>query len=429
MIPENQQSFIDAYNQSEPSTPWVQNIKREAMANFCEEGFPDRKVEAWKYINLIPLNKKTFSLVKTATIEKKDIAALQLPETPRVVCVDGFFRADLSTIKNTENLTITSLKHAIANNPGFVKSHLAKSTSPTPLSFSDLNMALFQDGVVIHAKATEQANPILFLNITSGKHTMQHVRNLIVVEKNAALDLIEYHLSINASDALSTCINEIYLKDNSQTTILRLSSEHNNTQFTETRIEQSRDSRLTHHNYDINGQLVRHDIQINLNQAGANCTLNGLYYAKNKDYVDNHSIVHHRVSNTHSKEFYKGIADDKAKAVFNGIINIHPNAENTSTTQYNPNLLLSTQAEIDTKPQLEIFNNEVQASHGATVGQLDDDALFYLTSRGINKAMAEKILLHGFMQEIITEIPFEAWRDYLSQQYQFEEGYHDASIS
>ena len=225
---------------------------------------------------------------------------------------------------------------------------------------------------------------------------------------------MEYHLGLTDVESLTSCVNEVYLNENSQCQVLRIQAAAcTASHFTETRVEQARDSQFVHENFDIKGKQIRHDLQANLNEPGATVRLNGLYYAKDKQYVDSHTTINHVAPHTHSQEFYKGVIADQAHAVFNGRVIVHKNASKITTDQKNPNLLLSAKAEINTKPELEIYNDDVKAAHGATVAQLDEKALFYLMSRGIDADTAKSALLTGFVQEMIDTIPSPEWKAYL----------------
>ena len=415
MLPDPQQTFVDAYNKIEPSTPWLQDLRREAMAKFCEQGLPNKKVEAWKYTNLLNLNKQNYTLNTDATFTAAQLAELNLPTGDKLICVNGKFDAELSSCSQ-DKITFSSLSTAIQNQPGLIKPYLERAPSPNVRGFADINTALFQDGVVVHIRANHKAEPILLLCVYTSdvKHHMQHMRNIIICDANSEASLVEYHLGLTEVESLTSCVNEVYLKENSQCQVLRIQAAAcTASHFTETRVEQARDSQFVHENFDIKGKQIRHDLQANLNEPGATVRLNGLYYATDKQYVDSHTTINHVAPHTHSQEFYKGVIADQAHAVFNGRVIVHKNASKITTDQKNPNLLLSAKAEINTKPELEIYNDDVKAAHGATVAQLDEKALFYLMSRGIDADTAKSALLTGFVQEMIDTIPSPEWKAYL----------------
>ena len=235
---------------------------------------------------------------------------------------------------------------------------------------------------------------------------------------------MEYHRSLATKPQLVSTINEIFVEDNACCQWTRCqATDLQQTHITETRVEQQRDSQFSHINLDRGGRIGRHDLQVNLNQPGAACALYGLYDVAGMQHIDNHTTINHQVSDTTSFEHYKGIIDDAGRAVFNGRVVVHPNAQRVVTEQHNPNILLSKSAEVDTKPQLEISNDNVKASHGATVGQLDENAIFYLQSRGLDREKAITALLQGFNQEIIAKISLCEWQNMISRFFRGETTY------
>ena len=266
---------------------------------------------------------------------------------------------------------------------------------------------MHQDGAVILLdKNVKVEHPIelVFIHHDDDK-SMQHVRNLVIASENSQATLIEHHYALDESEYLKTIITEIDSGANSQLNYYKLQCENKNAhQLSQLDVHQHQDSHFNYMSLDIGGKLIRHDINIKLLSSNATCQLNGLYIAKSKQHIDNHTCIEHQSPYSTSMENFKGILDDKARAVFNGRVIVQEGAIKTNAQQNNANLLLSNDAEIDTKPQLEIFNDDVQCAHGATVGQLDEQALFYLCARGIDQQQAKTLLTFGFAKALINAI-------------------------
>lgn len=410
-----QQSIIDAHDTLTSHSPWESALRKTAIEHVKSHGLPHRKVEAWKYTSLFQLQTKSFSLATTNTISMSDLEKLNLPDTPRLVCVNGIFQSQLSTVTDT-SISIRNIQDVIQTQPELLKPYFDQSQFANDIGFAQTNTALFQGGLFIQLPKNYQANEILLLCLTTEQPelSMYHARNIIVLDTGSQAQIIEYHLGLAGNEQLASTINEIFLAGNATcnwTRLQNLATTHNH--ISETRVEQQRDSQFKHINIDIGSKLSRHDLHINLNQPGAYCSLHGLYDLNNTQHIDNHTTINHHASDTTSFEHYKGIIDDEAHAVFNGRVIVHRDAVRISTEQHNPNILLSKRAEIDTKPQLEIYNDDVQASHGATVGQLDETAIFYLQSRGIEKNAAIEMLLQGFIQEIVAMVTDKSWQQYI----------------
>lgn len=420
-----QKSILNAHCHMETYSEWEAALRQKAVDHIQTVGLPHRQIEAWKYTPLHTLADQDFRLTKPNTVVASEMAALELPDIPRLVCVDGIIQTQLSTMTNNQ-IFICSLRHVMCHQPELLERYLNQTSSPNSIGFSETNTALFQDGLFIRIPENYQAEVILFLILTTASNvsSMHHLRNIIVAESGSNLSFLEYHLSFNEAACFTSCINEIFLNKNVRCDWVRhqqLGKQHYH--MSETRVEQQQDSTFKHHNIDNGGRLVRHDLQVNLHEPGAKCSLFGLYELQEQQHVDNDTTVFHHASHTASFEHYKGIMHDQSHGVFNGRMVIQQDASRSSIEQKNSNLLLSKQAAIDTKPQLEIYNDDVKAKHGATIGQLDPIALFYLQSRGLDKATAINILLDGFRQEIIDLLPDPTWRTYVEKGFMKEPAY------
>ena len=411
-----QQSIIHAYTELTSHSAWETQWRQHALNQIQSQGLPQRSLEAWKYTHLTKLHSHTFSLAHHPAASPELLQRLSLPQTATLVFVDGRFQPHLSTVSE-ESFTIHSLGKLLQEDPEQLRPYLNQAISHNDISFAATNTALFQDGLFIQVPKQCTATPLVLLFLTTEQPTssMHHVRNIIVVQEQAQANFFEYHLSLSSQPSFNTYVNEIFLQPHSHCDWLRLQA-LNAKQFhiSETAVKQLHTSQFHHINIDYGSELSRHDIKIDLEQSGASCKLHGLYDAHDTQQLDNHTLINHLASHTTSYQYYKGVINDHARAVFNGRIIVHPHVQGASTEQRNPNLLLSANAEINTKPQLEIYNDQIKASHSATIGQLDENAIFYLQSRGMERHLAIQAIVQGFCKEIIQQIPHAEWQAYIN---------------
>ena len=410
-----QQHLIEQYKKHKDTLignkeSWLVDLREEALAYFLDQGLPTTRQENYKYTNLNKLAKSTYQLSQTNNGISQDIIdglAINNHNT-LLVFVNGHYSAVHSRINEEQNdLYIGSLSTALKEKNKLVTNYLGKQVS-LENSITALNTVLHQDGMVISiGKNVDVKNPIelLFLHHQDDQ-SMQHVRNLIIADENSRARIIEHHYALNDIEYLKTIVTEVDCCANSHLHYYKIQKEADKaTQLSQIDVHQHRDSCFKYTGLDIGGKLVRNDINVKLLSSNAHCQLNGLYIAKNKQHIDNHTLIEHQSPHSMSDENFKGIIDNKARAVFNGSVIVHEGAVKTDAKQSNANLLLSDDAEIDTKPQLEIYNDDVKCAHGATIGQLDDDALFYLRSRGVSEQDAKALLTFGFAKSLIDTIP------------------------
>jgi Fe-S cluster assembly protein SufD len=403
--------------------PWLQAIKQQALADFTAQGFPTLRHEDWKYTNVAPITKQSFQTSKQKindALAQINIAPFLANElmTHRLVFIDGYFEPTLSSINNLPTgVLITNLAQALAENNKAVKYHLNKLASQNSHAFKQLNTIFMQDGAFIHLASHAQLNQpiyLVFINTEDQNTPMHTLRNLIIAEENSQANIIENYLSIGQNNYFTNTLTEIMLYKNAQITHYKLEQENQKAFHIGTvEVQQHDHSHFTSHSFAFGGALVRSDINIQLAAEHTTCTLNGLYLASGKQHIDHHTTVNHLKPHGTSREYYKGVLMDRARAIFNGKVQVAEGAYKTNAQQTNKNLLLSSEAEIDTKPQLEIYADDVQCTHGAAVGQLDEDALFYLRARGINEAQARSLLIYAFIQELFEQIPLQTLRQYL----------------
>ena len=393
--------------------PWVSALRENALHQFENIGFPTSRIEDWKYINLKNLQRQTFNLHTAHNIEvaEEDISSAIISnlDVYRVVFVDGMLDTKFSQLHEiSRNANITSLKEQLGSNDMEIEPHLAKYAGLDHSGFVALNTALMRDGIYIQLpKDVKLEKPIHLIYISTAHKdaTWHHLRNLIIAEPNSQASVIESYISLGDSAYFNNITTELSLAENTKLAHYKIQQESTHAfNISLLKIRQQQNSQFVSSSISIGGKLSRNEIHSELAAPGCECMINGLYIADGRQQVDTLARVDHLSTHGVSRENFKGIVNDKAKAIFRGIANVHTDAQHTDAEQKNNNLLLSPQAEVDTKPQLEIYADDVKCTHGATVGQLDEDALFYLRSRGIEKETARGLLTYSFAKEIINQI-------------------------
>lgn len=386
--------------------------RRAAISKFAELGFPTTRNEEWKYTNVATLASNKFKLAsETPALTQKDIAPFLFGamEQSLLVFVNGRFMPKLSRVlAQNQNIVIDNLASVLRNGSETSVRHLANYAAFEQEAFIALNTAFAHDGVFIHVPSgVEVEAPIHMLYLSDGNAASfaAHPRNLILVGKNSQARLIESYHSLNESAYFNNIVSEIVLEENAHLEHVRIQNESRNAYHIAAReVQQSKHSVYTSISVDLGGGLVRNNF--NLRLAAENCEGNlfGFYMASGTQLIDNHTLIDHIKPHCQSNEHYKGILADKAQGVFNGKVMVHQDAQKTNAYQSNQCLLLSDEANINSKPQLEIFADDVKCSHGATIGQLDEEQLFYLRARGIGLEEANAMLRYAFASEILQRI-------------------------
>ena len=400
---------------SDSAAPWLNGLRHDALARFQESGLPTPRIEQWKYTNLRPLEKVDFKPVTESTPSVDRLPNL-LPsgdQEYRLVFVNGRFRQDLSSIGNLpDGVEIGSLAAALTANPDSLQKHLGSTEAPWPQPLFDLNGALMQDGLLLRVKAgcaVELPIEVIYLGAPSSEPIAFHPRNLFVLEPGSAATVLEHHVGLGASGCyLANSASEIYVGDGAQLHHYKLQAESPEAfHLTTLRATLGKDAYYDGFGLSSGARLSRNEIQLRLAGEGAHCNLNGAYMMRGNQHCDNTTRIDHMVPNTSCREVFKGVLEDQARAVFQGKLVVHPDAQHTDGHQLSKALLLSDQAELDAKPELEIYADDVKCSHGATTGDLDHDALFYLRARGIPEAAARRMLIEAFLAEAVHEISAE----------------------
>ncbi|MDP6037952.1 MAG: Fe-S cluster assembly protein SufD, partial [Candidatus Latescibacteria bacterium] len=357
-----------------------------------------------------------FQYAPPANISKSDLAPFVYSslKSIRLTFINGHFSPDHSDLTNLpKGVSVKNL--AEVSNHEVVHNYLGKLAKPKTLAFTALNTAFIDDGAFIHIdRNTVLERPIHLLFYTTEANTpiTSHPRSLIVAEKNSQVSLVETFAG--SGTYLTNAVTEIVAKDNANINHVRIELESDNgLHVANLQADLNRSSTFTSHVFSIGGAFVRNDISAHLRGEGSEATVNGFYMLEESQHIDNYTLLEHVAPHCPSHELYKGILSGSSRAVFRGKIHVHQEAQNTDAYQQNENILLSDNARINTKPQLEIYADEVKCSHGATVGQLDENALFYLQARGIPKPEARRILLRAFADDVVGRVKLEPVRTHL----------------
>jgi Fe-S cluster assembly protein SufD len=409
------QKSLENVNQPE----WLKNLREEAFEYFTENGFPTPQNEDWKYTNVRDAVSGQWSVVSDRQ-EISDISGFVFEESKESVLVftNGAFDKEASKIEALNDATVLSFSEAAKDEKSceIFKSKLGKLIDFEKNGFTALNTAFIGDGAFLFVpKNAKIEAPIQFLFLTDdGKAAFPRV--LVIAEEFAEATIIETFVRAGETKYLTNAVIEVFLKDEAKIKHYKVQREsHEAFHIGATGAEASRGSVYDATNITLGAKLSRHDIDFKFNAEGGEAFVDGLYMISEDQHHDTHSVIDHRLPNCASHQTYKGIVDGRARAVFNGKIFVRENASGTDGYQSNKNLLLSNDARVDTKPQLEIFNDDVKCAHGATVGQLEEEELFYLLSRGLNETLARNLLTYGFAEEIINKISIESIKKQLDE--------------
>ena len=385
-------------------------LRREAIDVFEAKGFPTIKDEEWKYTNLKSLLKKDYNIFSSSeeSLEFHEIRRFFLSEsdTYKVVFINGFFASWLSSTTH-QNYDICTFSSALENHRDTVNKY-AGTIARNEENFTALNTSFAREGAFINipdGKIVDKPIEIIFFTTDSDNNSFIQPRNLVVVGQNSQCSIVERHQSLGSQFTVSNSVTEIMAKANAKITYHKIQNDAENASLIDsTTVKQERDSNVTVHTFSFGGKLTRNNLEFDLIEPGAQANLYGISILDKYQLVDNHTVVNHISPHCESNELYKGIFDENARGVFNGKVHVHPHAQKTNAFQQNNNLLLTDTASIDTKPQLEIYADDVKCSHGCTIGQLDEDALFYLRQRGIPHKEAQALLMLAFTTDALREL-------------------------
>jgi Fe-S cluster assembly protein SufD len=410
LLEQIKSDFSDYAKQAEQDSFF--DTRAQAFAEFEKIGLPTQKHEEWKYTNLRKISEGGFTTTCVSKIDAKtflEVGILNKIESHKIVFVNGCLYPELNVILEEEDgVIISNLAQARKNHPNIFNAHFGKYAKFEGEGLNAMNTALMSDGAFIFVpKGKQLKHPILVTNIVDATETnvLQQPRNLVIIEESASATIIENYISMGINSSFTNVVNEIFVDENAQLEHYKVQrtggeSYHNNY----TQIFQNGNTNINQVTLTLNGQWVRNNLHFYMNGENCNSLLYGLYIPDGNQFVDNHSRVDHAKPNCFSDEKYKGILKDQSTAVFNGKIMVHLDAQKTNAYQRNQNILLSNDATVNTKPQLEIFADDVKCTHGATIGQLDEEPMFYLRSRGISENEARKLLLNAFADDIAEKI-------------------------
>jgi Fe-S cluster assembly protein SufD len=402
------------------SSPYINSFREDAILKYRTLGIPTKKNEAYKYTNLdVFFNhdyKNYFMPVPGDFVKAEEFRCdVRDLDAHSLVLLNGFYPTVNDKLRQLPSgVWIGSLNEAAKKFSSLIEKHYGKYVNGDSDGLVHLNTAMASDGVFVYVpKGVVLSKPVQVVDLVHSDVDMfnQH-RNLIIVEPNAEITLIICDHALTPQKFLTNAVTEVFVGENSHFEIIRVQNEHNNScKITHTFIHQEKNSYASSNNITLHGGLIRNSTHHHLAGEGAESLTSGLYLADKWQHIDNYVNVVHEAPNCTSNQLFKGVLDDMATGAFNGRILVKPVAQGTNAYQRNNNILMTDDAKMDTKPQLEIYANDVKCSHGATVGQLDENALFYLQSRGIDKREARLMLMFGFAHEIIQNIKIEPLRE------------------
>lgn len=387
-----------------------QSLRNDALAVLENTAFPTTRTEAWKYTRLTKI--KNASYQTTQAIELTRTVGLD-PNAIKLVFVNGHFNAALSSKSLPDGLKLIPLSQM---DPAELMA-LGNTTENPEELFTAINTAYTTDGSYLHVSAKVNIEPTIeLIHVSTGEQHISNIRHFITVEAFSKAAVVQHFLSENASDCFCNVVSEIAVAKNAYLTIDKLQEAADSNHFIGTEnVKQQQDSVFTINTITLNGAIVRNNLNIKV--AGSNCetNLNGAYILKGNQHVDNHTVVDHLVAHCNSNELYKGVIDGKATAVFNGKVFVRKDAQKINAFQSNGNVLLSDDATVNSKPELEIYADDVKCSHGSTTGQLDEEAIFYLRARGIGEHAAKQLMVGAFVGEVFEKIENEAFLNRINE--------------
>ncbi|KRP30306.1 MAG: Fe-S cluster assembly protein SufD [Cryomorphaceae bacterium BACL22 MAG-120619-bin32] len=389
----------------------IHEIRMKSLENFEKLGFPSKKLEEWKYTSLNTVLKNDYSLFpnKEVSVDLADVKKYFIHDIDsyKVVFIDGKYNSFLS--ETTHDTIDVCLMSAALTKPKYkivIENYFNKIAKQDNLT--SLNTAFAKEGSYINIpKNVEVQKPIQIINLTTGSEiaTMMQPRNLIVLEENAHVQIIERHQSLNSNAVLSNVVTEVFVARNATVDYYKIQNDNLNASLVDnTFIEQKTNSEVSVHTFSFGGNITRNNLNFYQRGEHINSILKGITIIEDKQLVDHHTLVHHIGPNCESHQDYKGIYDERSTGVFNGKVLVAKEAQKTNAYQQNNNILVSDKANVNAKPQLEIFADDVKCSHGCTIGQLDDEALFYMQQRGIPKKEGKALLMYAFANTVLESV-------------------------
>lgn len=399
---------------------WLAQLRNSAISSFNQTGFPSGKDEDWRLTSVKPIVETSFK--PAIRYERDGLSPESLKPfyvfnnyVPcRLVFINGNFSPEFSSVNQLpDSVQAGSIAGVLLRNPDIIKPYLGKNMyGSCRHAFAALNTAFFSDGAFVYVPRTAAPeNPIhlLFVAVPGSKSIVSYPRVLVVLESGAKATIVESYAGLSNTVYFTNAVTEILIGENSVVEHYKLQEEDGNGfHVAAMEVTVGDNSNFVSHSVSFGGALVRNDLNVTLAAEGAECTLNGLYVTAGRQHVDNHTSIVHAAPHTTSRELYKGLLNDSSRAIFNGAIVVEPGAQKTNALQVNKNLLLSEESLVSTKPELRIYANDVKCRHGATIGQLSQDALFYLRSRGLDLKSARETLIYAFANEMLNRMALRA---------------------
>ena len=419
------EKYLEIFDQLKTRTAqrpqWLQSLRQKAFARFAEAGFPTTHDEDWRFTNVAAVAGTPFELAGLESIKREQLGSFGVSQFACcLVFVNGLLSQELSNVATLpKGVTVDSLAAQLKNDPASIEQHLGRYLNIERDAFAALNTGFIEDGAYIHVPrgvVVETSIYVLYVTVPGSAPTMNHPRNLVVAHENSQVTVVEDYVSLGEGVTFSNAATELVAGDNANVShymIVREGEQAYN--FSTLRIQQGRHANVATHSLLLSGGLVRNNVHPVLAGEGSECLINGLFMANGRQHMDNYMLVEHASPHCDSRQFYNGILNGQSHGVFHGRIIVHKDAQKTDAKQTNRNLLLSDDAQIDTKPQLEIYADDVKCTHGATIGQFDDNALFYLRSRGLAEAAARHVLLLAFANECLDRMNSPQLRDHLEK--------------
>lgn len=409
------EEFLSSFIPQEfPRNPQLLKVKEEAENALHQLDFPTTRDEQWKYTRISKILKKKYTQTPAKKLPEA-LSFLTIPEAHLFVFINGFFSSELSKIGEEKGAIILPLSKARKEHQDFFEKYFGRIARHQEEIFTALNTVYHTNGAFVFLNENIiLEKPIQIVNIGASENAAFNPRNLFILGKNSSANVTTTYESVSGS-SFANAVSEIFLEEESKLTFHVLQNENEASfQINTTQVSLKAGSNAEFFTVTAGGALVRNNLNISLD--GENCVshLHGLYLGKNEQHLDNHTLVEHKKPNSFSNELYKGVLNGKSTGVFNGKVLVFKDAQKTNAYQSNQNILLSDDAAIDSKPELEIYANDVKCSHGSTTGQLDEEAVFYLRSRGINEKNAKQLLIEAFAGEVVEKIGFDPVKNFVT---------------
>ena len=422
---EHLQAYLGAFSELNTHTQhqpqWLRELRERAFATFWERGFPSTKDEDWRFTNVNVIAKTRFERARDVRqqVSSGSLVGFRIPSAAcQLVFVNGVFAPELSDLSTLPpGVQVRSLSQEIQAQGDTIESHLGRYANIQRDPFCALNTAFIEEGAYVYLpRRTVIETPIclLFVSVPGDSPEMTHSRNLIIAEDETEAAIVEDYVSFGNGVCFSNIVTELVAGQNATISHHMIERESLSTMNVSTlRMHQARNANVSSHSVLLGGGLVRNNVHPVLAGEGGECLINGLFIGAGAQHMDNYMLVEHASPHCSSRQFYNGILDGRSHGVFHGRIIVHKDAQKTDAKQTNRNLLLSDDAQVDTKPQLEIYADDVKCTHGATIGQVEENALFYLRSRGIDEVSARSLLLLAFANECLDRMKCQPVRDHL----------------